>query len=230
MNIDGRYLPTKSQTVTLSPDEPTVVEFSNIEKKGNLKILKSDSETGELLSGAEFMIFRDIDGDGKYTDGVDAPYDRKPAETAKGIYELKDMLYGKYLAYEITPPPGHYLEDKYYAFSITEDGATVTVEIGNEPMKGTIQLIKADSETKKPLSGAEFTVYNDVDGDGKYNADVDTVAGVMRETAEKGHYEIKGFLAANYLVKETKAPKGFVCDEKYYSFTINGAGDYTVGA
>lgn len=228
---DNDSLKHAEQIITIE-NEPDSGLFLNTPIKGSVELKKVDAEYPEnKLSGAEFEIYNDVDGDGKYTEGTDTLYYRTVEETETGIYRLSDIRYGKYLIHETKAPEGFYLDKNYYGFSITENGKTEIVEneagkgFVNEPIKGTVKLIKADKENKETLlSGAEFTVYKDVDKDGKYNKDVDTVAGTMTET-EKGHYELSGLRYGKYLVKETKAPEGFLCDENYYAADVVGIGE-----
>ena len=64
--------------------------------------------------------------------------------------------------------------------------------------------------------------YKDLNGDGKLD-DGDELLGELEE-ADKGIYEMKELLYGKYLVKETKAPEGFVLDEGVYSVFIEENG------
>ena len=77
------------------------------------------------LSGAVFEIYRDADGDGRYTEGVDTLIGRMD-EIETGFYSLSNLVYGKYLIYEAQAPANFVRDTIYYPFSITEDGQTVT--------------------------------------------------------------------------------------------------------
>lgn len=215
------------QIITVTNDADSGL-FLNAPIKGTVQLTKVDAEYPDhKLAGAEFAVYVDVNENGKYDPQIDSEYDRSPEEK-DGVYTLSDLRYGKYLIKETKAPEGFYADPEYHAFSVTENGKTVIVEneagIGfvNEPIKGTVRLIKADSENVGSLlSGAEFTVYLDADGDGKYTAAADSVAGVMTEN-EKGHYELKGLRYGKYLIKETKAPRGFIADSKYYAFSVTG--------
>lgn len=96
--------------------------------KGTVTTTKVDATNPQhKLSGAVFEIYRDADGDGRYTEGVDTLVGRMD-EIETGFYSLSDLVYGKYLIYEAQAPANFVRDTIYYPFSITEDGQTVTFE------------------------------------------------------------------------------------------------------
>lgn len=103
-------------------------DFPNKPIKGTVTTTKVDATNPQhKLSGAVFEIYRDADGDGRYTEGVDTPIGRMD-EIETGFYSLSDLVYGKYLIYEAQAPANFVRDTIYYPFSITEDGQTVTFE------------------------------------------------------------------------------------------------------
>ena len=103
-------------------------DFPNKPIKGTVTTTKVDATNPQhKLSGAVFEIYRDADGDGRYTEGVDALIGRMD-EIETGFYSLSDLVYGKYLIYEAQAPANFVRDTIYYPFSITEDGQTVTFE------------------------------------------------------------------------------------------------------
>ena len=102
--------------------------FANKPIKGNVTTTKVDAKYPDhKLSGAVFEIYSDVDGDGKYTEGMDILVGEM-TETETGIYTMPNLGYGKYLLHEKSAPSGFVQDKGYYAFSITEDGVTVSVE------------------------------------------------------------------------------------------------------
>lgn len=99
----------------------------------------------------------------------------------------------------------------------SEDGLTVTntkkSSGGGEvtPLYGKV-VVKKTNEYKEVLSGAEFTLY---DEDGKV---VDK--GV---TGSKGTISFEDLEPGEYVLKETKAPEGYVLDENETEVSINGS-------
>ena len=103
-------------------------DFPNKPIKGTVTTTKVDATNPQhKLSGAVFEIYRDADGDGRYTEGVDTLVGRME-EKETGFYSLSDLVYGKYLIYEAQAPANFVRDTIYYPFSITEDGQTVTFE------------------------------------------------------------------------------------------------------
>lgn len=103
-------------------------DFPNKPIKGTVTTTKVDATNPQhKLSGAVFEIYRDADGDGRYTEGVDTLVGRMD-EIETGFYSLSDLVYGKYLIYEAQAPANFVRDMIYYPFSITEDGQTVTFE------------------------------------------------------------------------------------------------------
>lgn len=103
-------------------------DFPNKPIKGTVTTTKVDATNPQhKLSGAAFEIYRDADGDGRYTEGVDTLIGRMD-EIETGFYSLSDLVYGKYLIYEAQAPANFVRDTIYYPFSITEDGQTVTFE------------------------------------------------------------------------------------------------------
>ena len=101
-------------------------DFPNKPIKGTVTTTKVDATNPQhKLSGAVFEIYRDADGDGRYTEGVDTLIGRMD-EIETGFYSLSNLVYGKYLIYEAQAPANFVRDTIYYPFSITEDGQTVT--------------------------------------------------------------------------------------------------------
>ena len=103
-------------------------DFPNKPIKGTVTTTKVDATNPQhKLSGAVFEIYRDADGDGRYTEGVDTLIGRMD-EIETGFYSLSNLVYGKYLIYEAQAPANFVRDMIYYPFSITENGQTVTFE------------------------------------------------------------------------------------------------------
>lgn len=82
-----------------------------------------------------------------------------------------------------------------------------------------MQLTKTDKDyPDNKLSGAEFSVYRDSNGNKEFDAD-DELIGTLTETSA-GVYEMPDLIYGGYFVKEEKAPEGFYLDENAYYFEI----------
>lgn len=68
------------------------------------------------------------------------------------------------------------------------------------------------------LTGATFEVYKDTNENGKID-DGDELIGNLEET-ETGIYEMKELFYGKYIVRETKAPEGFLLDKENTLFSL----------
>ena len=140
-----------------------------------------------------------------------------------GSFSFAKVPYGKWIVREIEAPEGFVLDDTSYEVNIGENEQVIEVKITDEYIYGNIELTKVDADyPDNKLTGATFEVYKDVNGDGKLN-DGDKLIGNLEETVT-GIYEMKELLYGKYLVKETKAPEGFVLDTGVYEVMIDTDG------
>ena len=209
--------PTETTSVTANNDEQKEnYVFVNKLKKGNLDVTKT-AEDG-LVEGFKFHLTG--------TSMSGQPIDLTATTGKDGIAHFKDIPIGTdFKLNEIEIP------DRY----VTPDEQTVVIEYNkltqatmhNTLKKGSVQLIKVDSKNPdKKLSGAEFAVYKDTNGDGVY-ADTDELIGYMEEVS-KGVYFYDNLPFGNYFVNETKAPEGYNLDPTFYGFVINSEDTVTV--
>lgn len=111
------------------------------------------------------------------------------------------------------------MSDETFAVTVDKDGAVIEVEIENTLIRGTVQLTKVDKDyPENKLTGAEFSVYRDSNGNKELDAD-DELLGTLTETGT-GVYEMPDLIYGGYFVKEIKVPEGFYLDENAYYFEI----------
>lgn len=136
-----------------------------------------------------------------------------------GAFSFSDVPYGNWVVREIEAPTGFVLSEESFAVNVDKDGAVIEVEIENTLIRGTVQLTKTDKDyPDNKLSGAEFSVYRDSNGNKEFDAD-DELIGTLTETSA-GVYEMPDLIYGGYFVKEEKAPEGFYLDENAYYFEI----------
>ena len=96
---------------------------------GSISTIKVDAgDSQHRLFGAVFGIYRDVNGDGRYTEGIDT-FVGNMREKETGVYELDGLLYGKFLIHEKQAPSGFSQDKNYYSFEITRDGEKVQFEV-----------------------------------------------------------------------------------------------------
>ena len=221
-----------SYAVTISTDEEVIeITIENEFITGSVKTTKVDKDYPDnKLTGAIFEVYVEVDGNGEFDPEIDL-FVGEMTETEDGIYEMHDLRYNGYFLYEKTAPEGFLKDDGYHYFEIRNDGETVIVEneagVGftNQPILGNVTTTKVDKEyPDNKLSGAVFEIYKDVDGNGEFDAEIDTLVGEMTET-EDGIYEMHDLRYNGYFLYEKTAPEGFVKDDTYHYFEIRNDGE-----
>ena len=179
--------------------------------------LKKD-EDGNALGGAVIGLFK---ADCTEFTRENAIITATSAED--GGFSFADVPYGNWLVREIEAPTGFVLSDETFAVTVDKDGTVIEVEIENTLIRGTVQLTKVDKDyPDNKLTGAEFAVYRDSNGNKELDAD-DELLGTLTETGT-GVYEMPDLIYGGYFVKEQKAPEGFYLDENAYYFEITEHG------
>ena len=184
---------------------------------GEIHGLKKD-EDGSGLAGALIRLFR-----ADCTEFTRENAILTAVSKEDGGFSFADVPYGNWLVREIEAPTGFVLSDETFAVTVDKDGAVIEVEIENTRIRGTVQLTKVDKDyPDNKLTGAEFAVYRDSNGNKALDAD-DELLGTLTETGI-GVYEMPDLCYGGYFVKEAKAPEGFYLDENVYYFEITEHG------
>ncbi|KAB2498302.1 choice-of-anchor A family protein, partial [Bacillus cereus] len=180
--------------VKVTIDNTNVIELvmKNTKKveNGQFKLLKKDSESGQLLPGAKFDV---IDKDGKVVETI--------VTDDKGEALSKRLPVGSYTLKEVEAPKGYELSSSSVSVDV-EANKVLTVDVVNkkipEKVTGQFEIVKVDAEDKtKVLSDAEFEVY-------KEGKKVDTL-----RTDKTGKVVSQKLEPGKYILKETKAPQGY---------------------
>lgn len=142
---------TSYEVIVFEDGQVIEVEIVNEYVHGNIRLTKVDEDYPDnKLTGATFEVYKDVNGDGKLDDGDELIGTLN--ETSKGIYEMKKLLYGKYLVRETKAPEGFELDKGVYSVFIEEDEMTYEVEnkagVGfiNTAMKGNLKIVKTSSD------------------------------------------------------------------------------------
>jgi uncharacterized surface anchored protein len=170
--------------------------------KGNIALTKVDKDYPDnKLTGAVFEVYSDTNEDGKL-DKKDELLGEM-GEVEKGVYQMNDLRYGKYLVREKTAPTGFVLDENVYPVSIEENGKTYNVEneagkgFLNEAQKGSLKIVKTSSDGK--VEGFSFRVIGK-DYDQTFTTD------------KNGEIVINGLRIGEYTVSEVsdKASAGYI--------------------
>ena len=222
--LDGRKYPVvftyegqDTETVTIDAGNGNMLK--NTLKRGKISGWKVDQD-GFELGGAIIGLFREDAGE--FTEETALMVTES---NEIGYFEFANVPYGRYIVKEIQSPTGFLLSEDTFPVEIKEDGQVIEITIENQIIKGTVETIKVDADyPDHKLSGAVFEIYADVDHDGKFNADIDRLAGEMTET-DPGLYQMKDLVYGNYFLHEKEAPEFFEKDDGYYPFYITKNGE-----
>lgn len=271
------YNSSTSQTLTPNEDGSSKVSFDNTPKTGSIKVIKKAEVNGstELIPLPDITFELTNDYNSTTKTGTTDKNGEIVFKDLPAAYMAVDEDGNEYIQ-PITYTVHEVGNDKNAMYELADD-ATTTIDYTesdatqrfseilmiNQPIKGNVMLDKADIETDELLSGAVFTLYKDVNGNGKYDAGTDTLAsGYLETTAEDGtetvtytesntmqesiitltneegnvvtdesgnpvmqptgHYKLTNIPKGKYLIKETKAPDGYIFDDtKAFSFEIS---------
>lgn len=227
------YAEQKSKTVNVESGKTATVSFSNVLKKWNLTVTKTDAETKSAqgdatLTGAVYGIYND----GKLID--------KYTTDNNGSFTTSYYLCGdNWTLKEIEPSEGYLLDETEYHIGVeakkyTIENNSISMSVTEDILKGKISIIKHtdDGSTKieTPEVGAEFQVY--LKSSGNYAKAKES----ERDTLicdEYGFAETKELPYGTYTVHQTKGWNGteFIADfdvfisenNKTYKYLINNA-------
>lgn len=227
------YAEQKSKTVNVESGKTATVSFSNVLKKWNLTVTKTDAETKSAqgdatLAGAVYGIYNNGKLVDKYTTDKNGGF-------TTSYYVCGDNWTLK----EIEPSEGYLLDETEYHIGVeakkyTIENNSISMSVTEDILKGKISIIKHtdDGSTKieTPEVGAEFQVY--LKSSGSYTKAKES----ERDTLicdEYGFAETKDLPYGTYTVHQTKGWNGteFIADfdvfisenNKTYKYLINNA-------
>ena len=147
--VPGYALDDTKYPVSITENGQTITKtVINYKSAGTIKILKTDSETGEPLQGAEFTV-----------------YNERMAEVTKGTTDESGVVVfaglplGSYYCQESQVPPGYFPEGGIELVYLDGNGKVVTLNYTNKPARGSIKLTKKNSDGEL-LGGVVFTLYD----------------------------------------------------------------------
>jgi len=204
----GFLIDAQPQTIVIQAGKTVTVTMKN-QPRGKLIIQKRDSQTNQVLPGAQFRITTAA-GCEVGLDGVIGT----ATLTSNGIFttdsqgeiRISNLAPGAYVISEIKAPDNYVMDNPSTNVVIGPNGDTQTVIVTNTP-KATLTILKRDAVTKKPLANAEFIVR---DSEGHT---VGPTNGIYK-TGTDGTVVVSGLVpGATIMVSETKAPSGYILDE-----------------
>lgn len=202
------YVLSKETTkVTLSENQVSDINLRNEKKKGQIKVIKVDSNNNEIkIPNVEFDI---LNKDGDIVD--------KLTTNEKGEAISKRLPIDEQYSLKETKTNEKYILLEDLRTIVLKENQISEITIENEKIKGNIQIIKTTSdfsefsgiEKGKPLEGVKFEIY---DYSGKL---IDTLT-----TNSEGIAKSKDLEKGKYKVKEVETNKWYLLDKNYYTLEI----------
>ena len=192
---------TKYQITISATALNTTAKRTNTPAKASVEIVKVDGDNKTPLQGAGFRLY---DASNKqvaegYTD-------------ASGKLTFSGLRLGSYTYKEFKAPDGYVLNDTAYSAVLNKNGQVLKVTRENTPIKGSIEVLKVDAETKQPLAGVVFRLF---DANGNKIADGTTDTG--------GKVTFSNLRLGKYFYQEISTVDGYVLDETKYDFNLTTA-------
>lgn len=217
------------QKDTVTKEYVIEVDVTNIAPEGEIHLVKTDKDTGKLLSGVTFQLtakedIYSLDGRNTLIYKVGQTVSMDPGEDGlyvtdeSGKINITGLALGHYELRELQTLEGYVPNTKVYDIDLTydhSDKAIYTKEISVENEKTTTEISKIDATDGKELEGAHLSL-KDKDGN------------IIEEwVSEKEPHIIRG-LSVNqeYILHEDLAPIGYATASDV-TFKVNSDGSTT---
>ncbi len=171
-----------------------------VEEKGSLTINKVDADTGAALSGVTYRLF---DASGNKVADV--------TTGADGRAVFSDLPLGSYSYQEISAPEGYVVDSTRYTATISTSALHITEQRTNALAKGSIEILKVDAETRQPLAGVVYRLFN---------ANSSKIADGT--TDGNGKVTFSGLKPGKYAYQEISTVSGYLLDDTKYDFSLTG--------
>lgn len=194
-----KYVPAKSQTVTVEGNKTATVSFSNVLKRSDIKVIKSCEDN--FTEGHKFHLY------GTSLSGIKV--DEYTTTDKNGVATFKDILIGT----------GYTLEEVDTAVRyVVPDNQTAAVEwnkvseyhFNNKLKKFRVNVVKSDIEKghaqgDAKLSGAKYGIY-------KGNQLIDTYT-----TDDNASFTTKYYVCdTDWTIKEISSSEGYLVNDEVY--------------
>ena len=189
---------TKYQ-ITITSTTLNITETrSNALGKASIGISKVDADSNTPLQGAGFRLY---DASGSqvaegYTD-------------ANGNLTFTGLKLSSYICKEFQAPAGYELDDTAFPVVLNQNGQVLKVTRENKLITGSIEILKVDADTKKPLAGVVYRLF-DADGNKIADGTTDTNGKVTFDNLKPGKYSYQ----------EISTVDGYQLDDTKYDFSL----------
>ena len=200
----GKYQSLASYTGTgLDPVRAYIkIKATVADEVGSLTINKTDADTGKALAGVTYRLY-DSAGN-KIADAITG---------ADGKAIFSDLPLGSYTYQEISAPSGYVVDNTKYPITIIASALNITATRTNALGKASVEISKVDADSKSPLQGAGFRLY---DASGSQVAE--------GYTGANGKLTFADLKLGSYTCKEFQAPTGYELDDTAFPVVLNQNG------
>ncbi|EOU2073782.1 thioester-forming surface-anchored protein [Clostridium perfringens] len=226
---EGYWASDKEYTININEDNKVYVKYvKNSPIQAKLRVVKVDSKDNKPLEGVKFQV-RNTDTNKlvEFTNFVGIIPNKTTTLTTDKNGEIitpQHLAYGNYQLEEAKPKDG-YISIKPIPFKIDENaaledikdlGTVYTIKVSNDRITGDMELLKIDSETKKPLADIEFKVT--------------ALDGLMKgqtwdlKSNDKGIVSLKGLEYGHYKIEEVKTLWNYVINKEPIFFDVKENG------
>ena len=184
-------------TITASALNITATR-TNALGKASVEISKVDADSKSPLHNAGFRLY---DASGSqvaegYTD-------------ANGKLMFANLKLGSYTCKEFQAPTGYELDETAFPITLNQNGQILETTRENKLITGGIEILKVDADTKKPLAGVVYRLF---DSEGNKIADGTTDA--------NGKVTFDNLKPGSYSYQEISTADGYHLDNTKYDFSL----------
>ena len=194
-----KYVPAKSQTVTVEGNKTATVSFSNVLKRSDIKVIKSCEDN--FTEGHKFHLY------GTSLSGIKV--DEYTTTDKNGVATFKDILIGTgYTLEEVDTAVRYVIPDNQTA--VVEWNKVNEYHFNNKLKKFRVNVVKSDIEKghaqgDAKLSGAKYGIY-------KGNQLIDTYT-----TDDNASFTTKYYVCdTDWTIRELESSEGYLVNDEVY--------------
>jgi len=208
---DGYILDPQPQTVVVNAGDTQVLTFANA-PKGAIVIQKFVTGTTEPIAGVKFMVTDSTGATVGNTNGVFVTdYD--------GRIVIPDLVPGTTITARETETVSGFVLDSTPQSAVVKEGEAQAIIFYNAP-KGGLIIRKLDAVTGMPLGGAEFKITT-IDGTYVDDHEGRLSSKGLYQTDYYGEIWLENLEPDTYVVRETRAPDGYVLGGEEQTVRVN---------
>ena len=196
---DGYFLDNTKYSISISSDALNVSQSrTNTPMKGSITISKVDADTKAALAGVTFRLYNSTG-----TQVGEAKTD------ASGKVAFTNLRVGNYTYQEIATLDSYVLDSTVYNAAVTSSVLNYTVTRENSPVKGSLVITKVDAESKTPLAGVTFRLF-------------DSAGTTLKDsiTDANGKVAFDDLRLGNYTYQEIATLDGYQLDNTKHDFSL----------